>query len=131
MVSVADILKAMYDDKSLCIFNTIGLANDFDSDILIRNMDLSCKQFYSRIRKLTEAGLVKRHKARYHLTSLGKIVYHAQLLIGNAVRDYWKLKALDSLHVSDNGIPIEEQEKIINTIIDDQKIKKMILLRQM
>jgi hypothetical protein len=63
------------------------------------------------------------------LTSLGKIVYHAQNLIRNGVKDYWKLKALDSLHVSKSQIPAEEHNKIIDAIIDNQKIKEMVLVR--
>jgi hypothetical protein len=63
------------------------------------------------------------------LTSLGQIVYHAQNLIGNGVKDYWKLKALDSLHVANGTIPAEEHNKIIESIIDNQKIKEMVLLR--
>lgn len=77
--------------------------------------------------KLIETGLVRRQSQNYHLTSMGKIVYSAQALIENAVKDYWKLKALDTLNVSMHP---EEHDKIVDTIIDNQKIKNMILLRQ-
>ena len=130
MMSVGDILKAIYDDKSLCIFNTIALARDYDSDILITNINLSRKQFYARMSKLIGTGLISRLSGRYHLTSLGKIVYYAQNLIGNAVKDYWKLKALDSLHVSKSQIPAEEHNRIIDAIIDNQKIKEVVLVRR-
>lgn len=129
MMSVSNILNAIADDKSLCMFNTIALAQDYDSDLLISNINLSRKQFYARMTKMMETGLIRRINGRYHLTSLGKIVYHAQNLIGNGVKDYWKLKALDSLHVSNGTIPAEEQNKIIEAIIDNQKIKEMVLLR--
>ena len=129
MMSVADILKSIGDDKSLCMFNTIALAKDYDSDLLISNINLSRKQFYARMTKLMETGLIRRISGRYHLTSLGKIVYHAQNLIRNGLKDYWKLKALDSLHVSNGTIPAEEHNKIIEAIIDNQKIKEMVLIR--
>jgi len=129
MMSVADILKSIGDDKSLCMFNIIALAKDYDSDLLISNINLSRKQFYARMTKLMETGLIRRISGRYHLTSLGKIVYHAQNLIGNGLKDYWKLKALDSLHVSNGTIPAEEHNKIIEAIIDNQKIKEMVLIR--
>jgi hypothetical protein len=129
MMSVADILKAIRDDKSLCMFNTIALPQDYDSDLLITNIKFSRKQFYARMTKLMETGLIRRISGRYHLTSLGQIVYHAQNLIGNGVKDYWKLKALDSLHVSNGTIPAEEHNKIVESIIDNQKIKEMVLLR--
>ena len=126
---VSDILNAIADDKSLCMFNTIALAQDYDSDLLITNINLSRKQFYARMTKMIEAGLVRRVSGRYHLTSLGKIVYHAQNLIGNGVKNYWKLKAVDSLRVSNGTIPAEEHNKIIEAIIDNQKIKEMVLIR--
>lgn len=129
MMSVADILRAIGDDKSLCMFNTIALTQDYDSDLLITHINLSRKQFYARMTKLMETGLIRRIRGRYHLTSLGQIVYHAQNLIGNGVKDYWKLKALDSLHVSNGTIPAEEHNKIVESIIDNQKIKEMVLLR--
>lgn len=129
MMSVADILRAIGDDKSLCMFNTIALTQDYDSDLLITHINLSRKQFYARMTKLMETGLIRRISGRYYLTSLGQIVYHAQNLIGNGVKDYWKLKALDSLHVSNGTIPAEEHNKIVESIIDNQKIKEMVLLR--
>jgi hypothetical protein len=129
MMSVSDILTAIADDKSLCMFNSIALAQDYDSDLLISNINLSRKQFYARMTKMMEAGLIRRVSGRYHLTSMGKIVYHAQNLIGNGLKDYWKLKALDTLHISNGEIPAEEHNKIIEAIIGNQKIKEMVLLR--
>ena len=71
MITVGDLLNVICDDKSLCIFNTIGLATNYDSDILIRNIRLSRKQFYMRVSKMIDAGLVVRFGRRYNLTTLG------------------------------------------------------------
>ncbi|MGA8565537.1 MAG: hypothetical protein WB587_12370, partial [Nitrososphaeraceae archaeon] len=101
MMTVGELLKVICDDKSLCIFNTIGLATNHDSDILIRNIGLGRKQFYMRVSKMIEVGLVVKYGRRYNLTTLGKIVYHVQVVIGNALKDHWKLKALDVLNVSE------------------------------
>ena len=122
--------KGNWDDKSLCVFNTIGLATNHDSDILIRNIGLSRKQSYMRVSKMIEVGLVVRYGRRYNLTTLGKIVYHVQLVIGNALKDHWKLKALDVLNVSESSIPVAEHKKIVDSIIDNEKIKEMILVRR-
>lgn len=129
MTTVGDLLKAISDDKSLCIFNTIGLAQNHDSDILIRNMGLSRKQFYLRVSRLMQLGLVDRYGRRYNLTSLGKILYYVQLVIGNALMDQWKLKALDVLKIFENSIPVDEQKKIVDSIIDNEKIKEMIYIK--
>ena len=129
LITVGDLLKAICDDKSLCIFNTIGLATNHDSDILLRNIVLSRKQFYMRVSKMLQVGLICRIGRRYVLTSLGKIVYHVQLIIGNAVKDHWKLKALDVLKISESIIPVDEHEKIVDSIIDNEKIKELILVK--
>src|SRR5215831_19149974 len=102
MMAVADILKTIADDKTLLLFNTIALSNS-DSDILISTLHLTRKQYYARLSALLKAGLVKREMAKYHLTTFGMILYHAQEIIGNALNQYWKLKAIDSIRPSGKG----------------------------
>src|SRR5262249_25897644 len=102
MMTVADVLKTIADDKSLVLFNAIALS-DSDSDILISTLHLTRKQYYSRLSALLKAGLVKREMAKYYLTTSGKILYHAQEIIRKALNQYWKLKAIDSINVTCNG----------------------------
>ena len=95
MVSVSDTLSAISDDRSMVLFNTITLASG-DSSILISRLNLTHKQYYSRMSDLINAGLVRRMNGKYFVTSFGKVVYKAQELIGMAVRYSSKLKAIDS-----------------------------------
>ena len=126
-MGVADILKTIADDKSLVLFNTIAFSNS-DSDILISTLHLTRKQYYARLSALLKAGLVKREMARYYLTSLGKILYHFQDLIGKALNQYWKLKAIDSISVTSNGgMPQDQFHRIIDTLITNQEIKYIVL----
>ena len=74
---------------------------------------------------MIKVGLIKRKNGKYFLTSLGKIVYEAEAMIENALNDYWKLKAIDSLDGSINTT--EERSKILDTLIDNQEIKKILL----
>ena len=125
---LAEFIKLISDDKSLLIFNTIFLASGDSSDILINQLKLTRKQFYSRITRLVKAGLVKRQKGRYFLTSFGTVIYDAQRLLGNAVKNYWKLKAIDSLGGATNdSIPEEERNKIIDKMINNREIKEILL----
>ena len=128
MISIADVLDTISDDKSLVLFNTIALSNSDGSDILISKLKLTRKQYYSRISKLVKVDLVVRRNGKYFLTSLGKIVYDAQKVIGNAVGDYWKLKAVDTLEVTDQ-MPKEEYNKIINALIENEKIKEGLIIK--
>jgi len=128
MISIADVLDTISDDKSLVLFNTIALSNSDGSDILISKLKLTRKQYYSRISKLVKVDLVVRRNGKYFLTSLGKIVYDAQKIIGNAVGDYWKLKAVDTLEITDQ-MPKEEYNKIINALIENEKIKEGLIIK--
>jgi hypothetical protein len=121
--SVANILHAISDDKSFVLFNTIAIDR---SDFLISKVNLTCKQYYSRMSNLIKSDLVSRKNKRYFLTSFGKIVYDAQKTIEMASKDRWKLKAIDSIIRADNrGLPAEEFNKI-NTLIKNQQIKDIL-----
>ena len=127
MRSVADILNAISDDKSLLVFNTIAVTNG-ETEIQVRKMGLTLKQYYLRMAKLTKADLIRRKNGRYFLTLLGKIVYEVHLTIGKALNYYWKLHALESIQTaSPDGLPKEEISKPIDTLIDDYQIKDILM----
>ena len=125
----ADIINAISDVQSLDLFKAIAQTSA-DSDILIKMARLTRKQYYSRMSRMTKVGLIQRKNGKYFLTSLGKVTYQAQTMIENALTDYWKLKAIDSLDSSINiGLPRDERDKILNTLIDNQKIKQILLVK--
>jgi hypothetical protein len=127
MMAVADVLKTIAEDKSLVLFNSIALSNS-DSDILISTLHLTRKQYYARLSALLKAGLVKREMAKYYLTTFGMIVYHAQEIIGKALNQYWKLKAIDSIYATCNGeLPQDQLHRITDTLITNQEIKDILL----
>ena len=92
MKSVADILKAISNEKALILFEIIALGK-VDGNIVRSKTQLSSKQYYSRMSRMAKAGLLKRKSGRYNLTAFGKIVYDAQATIENAINNYWKLKS--------------------------------------
>jgi hypothetical protein len=57
--------------------------------------------------RLLTAGLVKRQDGRYFPSAYAKVIYDAQ---PNALENYWKPKAIDSLVTNDddNNLPKEE-----------------------
>lgn len=71
---VAGTLTAISDDESLVLFNTVALT-PVNTEILITKSRLTRKQYYSRMSSLTRAGLISKRNGKYHLTSLGKVVY--------------------------------------------------------
>ena len=125
VASVADVLKAISDKKSLELFRIVALVNG--TDVLISKIKLTRKQYYSRISRLVNAGLIKRKNGKYTLTAFGKVIYYAALtIIENATNSYWKLKVIDSLEMS-NDISAEEHKKIIDSLIDDREIKDALV----
>jgi hypothetical protein len=128
--SHAGTLNAISDDESLLVFKTIGLTSP-DSNSLRRKSKLTRKQYYTRTSRLIRAGLIKKRNGKYFLTAYGKIIYDAQKIIENAHSNYWKLKAIDSLEVSDDERSIKERRKIIDTLIDDKGIKESLLAKTM
>jgi hypothetical protein len=123
------ILKRTSDEKTLALFNNIAIS-DGDKPVLLRKSNLTTKQYYGRISGLMDAGLIKRRNRRYSLTTLGKVVYDSQMIIGKALSYYSRLKAIESIEMSYGAsFPIEELEKLIDALIDNHQIKDMILQR--
>ena len=126
MVSKLSLFFAISDKKASNIFKSISSA-DSSTDILITQFKLTRKQYYSRMSRLLQAGLVKRQKGRYLLTAFGKVIYSAQMnleaKIENALDNYWKLKAIDSLEMPSR----EETGKVICALIENEEIKSILM----
>ena len=79
--------------------------------------------------ELINAGLMIRQNGKYFLTSFGKVVYEAHVLIGKAIQIYWKLKAIDSIEMSstNHDLSAEERKRIIDKLIENNNIKNILL----
>jgi predicted transcriptional regulator len=125
--SISYILKKISDDKALTIFNNIALAKD-NSHIPLKEMNLSTKQYYSRISGLTSAGLIKKKQGQYCLTALGKVVYNAHTVIGKALSYYWKMKAIESIQSSaGRELAREDMLMLIQSLIDNHQVRDILL----
>lgn len=126
-VSIEDVLRAISDNKALVLFNTVALSEG--APIQIRKIGLTTRQYYSRLSSLTKTGLVTRRNGKYFLTLLGKIVYEIHMTACKALSYHWKLKAIESIQMSAPlgvKLPEEEFSKVIDTLIDDFKVKNMV-----
>jgi len=127
--SISLILKKISDDKTIGLFNAIAVANG-KKFIPLKVMNLTTKQYYSRISGLLDAGLIKRHKGKYSLTLLGKVVYDSHMTIGKTLAYYWKLKAIESFETSaanSSRHPNKEIIQLINALIDNHHIKDILM----
>lgn len=127
--SISFILKKISDDKALSLFNSIAISNG-ERYVPLREMNLTTKQYYTRLSGLVDAGLIRRVSGKYSLTLVGKIVYDAHLKIGKALSYYWKLKAIESIETSAtsrNEHLEQELTQVINALIDNNHIKDILM----
>jgi hypothetical protein len=125
-VDICDVLRAISNDKALSIFNSIALVAG-SAPIAISRLNLTRKQYYSRMSALTNADLITRKNGKYFLTSFGKVVYEAHTLIGRAHQNYWKIKAVDTIESSNAALAPEERCRLINSLIEDKDLKQILL----
>ena len=127
-----EILSTISNKNILAVFKTIADTRG-DTDIIRTKLNITRKQYYSRIYGLLKAGLVKRKYKRYSLTVFGEVVYDYAMILEKALNNYWKLKAIDLFEIAPNRsheLSTEERNKIIDTLLrDDQKIRNILLTK--
>ena len=127
MTSVVETVKAISKEEALIIFKTVALGK-VEGNIVRSKTKLTRKQYYSRMSALVKAGIVKRKSGRYNLTAFGKVVYDVQATIENAINNYWKLKAVDSIVEISDELPKEEFNKIVDILIHNHQIKDSLII---
>ena len=81
------------------------------------------KQYYVRLKRLVDFGLIEKHQSIYKLTSFGSIVYENHLkTMDKIIPNYWQIKSIDVLK-SRNDFPVEQKEKIINEYVETTRLK--------
>jgi predicted transcriptional regulator len=77
----------------------------------------SKKQYYMRLKRLTDMGIIEKSESVYKLTTFGSLIYANHLkTMENIVPNFWQIKSIDVLR-DRNDFPIEKKEKIIHEYI--------------
>lgn len=131
MISIINILSALSDDKALILFNTIALGKCYDFKTLITSVGITQSQYYHRLRRITNMGLVKRENGKYMATTLGNVVYEAVSMVDKALNHYWTLNAIELILSSSSAANSREDKsmltsKLIDSLIDDNQLKKIL-----
>ena len=127
MIGIVDILGALSDDKAFILYNSIALGEGNNFKALMEKMGITPHQYYSRLLRISKAGLVKRENGRYVTTALGRVVYDAVSTVGKALEHYWAIKAIESFQSIANSDSTEHLSKLIDILIEDNKIKKLLI----
>lgn len=121
---LANVFGSLSDDMSLEMFRSIA-HQSIDSTILRNQVKITRKQYYSRLSKMMKVGLIKRNNGKLVLTAFGKIVFKVQQTVEKASSDQWKLKAIDSIDLSDE-LPKEERRQLMETLIDNKQLREIL-----
>ena len=98
--------------------------NTTTSDSHIQKLNISRKQYYDRSSRLLKTDLIKLVDGRFTLTAFGKLVYHG-MKISRALHCASELRMIDAIK-SHSGLSDAEQKNLIDRIIEDSEIKKLI-----
>ena len=91
--------------------------------------NISKKQFYTKLRRLCEAGMIEKHKSSfYKTTTFGSLIYNSQLkVLEDILENYWPLKTVDVLRAQE-GFPLDQKDSIINHLIQGSELKNLVNL---
>jgi hypothetical protein len=92
MLELGEILESISNYDSLQLFMTIAVAGG-TSSTLVKRLKLTRKQYYSKMSRLINSGLVKKHSGDFCLTTFGATVYEIVDELRLLSDRYWMLKA--------------------------------------
>jgi len=87
---------------------------------------LSKKQFYVRLKRLRDSGLVEKRNAVYRTTTFGSLLFNGHIkTLEEILTNYWNLKAVDLLK-SRQDFPLQQKEKVIEEIIKSTSLRNIV-----
>ncbi|HEX6280646.1 MAG TPA: hypothetical protein VFZ67_00300 [Nitrososphaera sp.] len=88
--------------------------------------NISKKQFYSRLKRLRDIGVIEKRNSVYRTTTFGSLIYNGQIkALEDIIANYWNLKAVDVLK-SNHDFPLREKEKLIEEMIQNSSLKSIV-----
>jgi DNA-binding transcriptional ArsR family regulator len=88
--------------------------------------NLSKKQFYVRLKRLRDAGLVEKRDTFYKTTTFGSLVFNSHVkTLDEILTNFWSLKAIDVLKARED-FPAHQKEAVINEILQSSNLKGIV-----
>jgi predicted transcriptional regulator len=122
--SVEQIFATLADRHSL---NIVKMAYfGLKSSSMSHKGNISKKQFYTRLKRLRDLGVIEKHNSLYRTTTFGSLIYNGQIkALEDILANYWNLKAVDVLK-SRQDFPLREKEKLIEEMIQNTSLKSIV-----
>jgi hypothetical protein len=123
-VTTEQIFTVLSDNTSVNLMKTAYAGRLTSSNYVGK---LSKKQFYTKLKRLCNTGLVeKRDDAYYRTTTLGSLVYNGHVkTLEEALTNFWQLKTIDILKTRQD-FPADRKESIIDAIVKGSNLKNFI-----
>lgn len=88
--------------------------------------NISKKQFYVRLKRLKDAGLIEKRNSVYRTSTFGSLIYNGQVKpLEEILVNYWHLKAVDVLKAKAD-FPLQQKEKVIEEILQNSSLRGII-----
>ena len=122
--SAEEVFRVLADRHSL---NIVRMAYfGLKSSSINYKSTISKKQFYSRLKRLRNMGIIEKRNSVYKTTTFGSLIYNGQIkALENIIANYWNLKAVDVLKAKQD-FPLREKEKLIEEMIQNTSLKSIV-----
>lgn len=127
MLTLGKILESISNNESLQLFMTIAFSGGTTSS-LIRKLQLTRKQYYSKMSRLIKSGLIKKNRGDFCLTTFGVTVYEIVDELRLLSDRYWMSKVdrtceditayllnknLETTIIEQNGNDVSPEQKLV------------------
>jgi hypothetical protein len=118
------IFTVLSDPSSVKMLTTSYSGLKADSSNFLGN--LTKRQYYSRLRRLTALGLVEKEgKNMYRTTSLGSLIYKSHIQsLEKMLENYWQLSAIDILKKR-SDMPALQRDNMISILLSGSKLTEI------
>jgi predicted transcriptional regulator len=122
-----NILNTLADPKTLQVLNLIA-KKELPAAEIGSVLELTRKQYYTRLKALVESELVTKQSARYMLTPLGHVINNIVYIVNRITddRNFYRIRALDSFRNLSNS----EYADMMENLIDDDLVKHFLTMER-
>jgi predicted transcriptional regulator len=127
LVVAEDVFATLGDKLSVEILK--AASTGLCSSTNLRNQ--SIKQYYVRLKRMADMGLIEKYHSIYKLTTFGSLVYENHLkTMEKLIPNYWQIKSIDVLKHRED-FPLDLKENIVNEYLATTSLKGMINATQL
>jgi predicted transcriptional regulator len=85
--------------------------------------NISKKQFYVRLKRLRDVGLIEKRNSVYRTSTFGSLIYNSNIkALEEMLSNYWQLRAVDVLKARAD-FPLQQKERVIDEILQNSSLK--------